>query len=163
MFLKKRVSTPDLAHTKTHRKQIFWNLGWFQAGPHQKDVQSTIIKTKIHPWTPELWSILGCQPYICVQPTFGAKPSMAQRQLFFEVPSLRKIYCSQLRYYTFHYLLPAVNRQPWFPRGRTRREGSACPPTGLYVCSLRVNNPYHARRFLAWYNWGCGTNEARFP
>ena len=37
---------PDLAPTKTHQKQFFWTLGWLQAGPHQKDVQSRSLKTK---------------------------------------------------------------------------------------------------------------------
>ena len=55
---------------------------------------------------------------------------------------------------------PAVNRQPWFPRGRTRREGSACPPSGPCVRSVRVTNPYHARSLLVWYNWDCGSSEA---
>ena len=91
MFVKNQVSMPDLVFTKTHRKQIFWNLRWFQAGPHQKVVQSRSLKTKIHPWTPELWSILGCQPEIYVQPIFVAKPPTAQRILLFEVPSLRVI------------------------------------------------------------------------
>ena len=46
VFLKNRVSTPDLGRTKTHRKQFFRDLGWFQAGPHQKDVQTAPFKTK---------------------------------------------------------------------------------------------------------------------
>ena len=46
MFLKNRLSTPDLGRTKTPRKQIFRNLGWFQAGPHQKNVQTAPLKIK---------------------------------------------------------------------------------------------------------------------
>ena len=45
---------PDLVPTKTYRKQIFWNLGWLQAGPHQKDVQTAIVKTKNDLVDPEL-------------------------------------------------------------------------------------------------------------
>ena len=32
-------------------------------------------------------------------------------------------------------LQPAMNRQPWFPRGRTRREGPSCPPKGSFAIS----------------------------
>ena len=49
VFLKNRVSMPDLVQTKTHRKQIFWSLGPFQAGPHQQVVQTEPVKTEIHP------------------------------------------------------------------------------------------------------------------
>ena len=195
---------------------IFWDLGWFQAGPHQKDVKTAPFKIKIDRLDPELWSILRCQPYIYVQPTFGAKPSTAQIELLFAVHSLRIIFGPETSVFNeiqwflvfppqpgklaaggepstrfppggflemagdtwlvqnpcfpkfrflflFFNLLPAVNRQPWFPRGRTRRESSASPPTGLCARSLRVSNPYHAWIFLMWYNWGCGTNEAWFP
>ena len=38
-------------------------------------------------------------------------------------------------------LLPAVNRQPWFPRGKTRTEGSACPPAGPCVRSRALAIP----------------------
>ena len=94
MFVKNRVSMPGLDPTKTHPKQMFWNLWWFQPGPHEKVVQSRSLKTRIHPWTPELWSSLGCHPNICVQPTFGAKPPTAQKQLLLEVHSLRIIFWS---------------------------------------------------------------------
>ena len=66
---------------KTH----FLEPGWPQADPHQEVVQGRSLKTKTHPWTLKLWSTLGCQPYICVQPTFGAKPPMTQKQLLSEV------------------------------------------------------------------------------
>ena len=52
MFLKNWVSATDLALTKAHRKQIFWNLGWFQAGPHLKVAKLT-VKTKIDRLDPE--------------------------------------------------------------------------------------------------------------
>ena len=57
------------------------------------------------------------------------------------------------RLYESYYLLPAVNRQPWFPRGRTRRESSACPLAGPCVRFVRVSNLYHARSLLVWYKW----------
>ena len=44
---------------------------------------------KIHPLDRELCSIEGCQNYICVTLTFGAKVPLAQRELLVEVPSLR--------------------------------------------------------------------------
>ena len=59
-------------------------------------------------------------------------------------------------------LLPAENRQPWFPRGKIRREGSACSPAGPCVRSLRVINPCHAQSLRVWYTWDCGTSEAWF-
>ena len=54
-----------------------------------KDTQSSDLKSKIEPFNRELCSIEGCQPHIYAELTFDAKSPLAQRELLYEVPSLR--------------------------------------------------------------------------
>ena len=48
---------------------------------------------EIHPFGAEPCLIEGCQPHICVQPSFDVKVPLAHKELLFEVPSLR-VMCS---------------------------------------------------------------------
>ena len=87
-----------------------------------------------------------------------SRPWRRLQNLFSKSFGLDTARCKNTFFSTTH-LQPAVNRQPWFPRERTRREGSPCPPEGS--CAISGACPSHGATLTTQFNHDYTANRRK--